>query len=158
PLCRVRPLVDEELTGAPAFMHRPRPPIGAHEAQAIEIDVPMPAAVDLDGDDRLALVLGGPAVELARTSIGAIAVRVFAPFDFPDDLPHRRLPLFIVTTFLPLRAHGQRTGSISVGASRSVAHLSQLLPVPAKVLSQSRTALGASGAMAQTILIVDDDP
>ncbi len=56
--------------------------------QAVEFGGAVMACVDLDSGDRTAMPVRRQAVELARTAVGAIAVRELTCSDRPIDVGH----------------------------------------------------------------------
>src|SRR5258708_7668770 len=81
---RPPPVADRLHPGA-ALMNGRRPGDGEGGVQAIQPGRPEMAGIDVEEDDRPAVAVRRPGVELARAAIGAIAVDELHAMEFPID-------------------------------------------------------------------------
>ena len=85
----VRPLIDDGLTLAVALVNRPRPAIEESCAEAIERDISKVSLIDAYGREAATVsVRGTRGLELARTSVIAIAIADLHSFDVPVNQCH----------------------------------------------------------------------
>src|SRR5262249_36485675 len=117
-------LVDDELQGAVALVHRTGPAGHHHHPQPVEPHGAEMPLLDLVGDRGAAIPVGRQGVELTRTTIIAVAVGEFRRLDPPIGLSHR------ASLVLPRNedARSREARSISAGVT-PVANPS--LPAPA---------------------------
>src|SRR5258705_13629698 len=81
-------LVDDERRFAVPLVNRARPDKHSGHFQAVEPGVAMVAAINLKSDHRPAVAVCRQAVELAWTSVGAVAVGKFERPDRPTGFRH----------------------------------------------------------------------
>jgi hypothetical protein len=74
-------------------MDRTRPAHDLSGAKAIQTDISVMTLIDLIAHDGPAITMRGQPVELARTSVGAVAVYEFATPYFPSGGSHLLLPM-----------------------------------------------------------------
>src|SRR5579885_1271087 len=90
-LLRIRPHVEDRLHLALALVHGPRPPHGEGHVEPVEARRPETAPVDPEEADGPAMAVRRQRVELARATVGAVAVAELEAVNFPID--HESVPL-----------------------------------------------------------------
>src|SRR4051794_19757598 len=93
PLRWIGALVDDRERLAVAEMDRSRPGEHPGDSQAVKFGVAMVTSVDLHADHGGAVAVGRQGVELARTTVRAIAIGKFATVDGPFGVSHGKLPI-----------------------------------------------------------------
>jgi hypothetical protein len=92
-LSRVGALIDHHLHRAVAFVDRAGPNGHGHGAQAVKLDVAKMALFNLESGNVPAIAMRGEGVELARTTVGTVAIGELCRFDFPfNGYRHAALP------------------------------------------------------------------
>jgi hypothetical protein len=85
----IRPLVDDGLTLAVALVDRSREGVEERSAEAIECRVSEVTLIDPNNGKAAAVSVCGPeCLELARTSVIAVAIAELDSFDVPVNLCH----------------------------------------------------------------------
>jgi hypothetical protein len=93
----IRSLIDDSLTLAVALINWPRPAVEESCAEAIERDISKVPLIDANGREAATVsVRGTKGLELARTSVVAIAIADLDSFDIPVNLCHGPTPDAIV--------------------------------------------------------------
>ena len=91
-MCLGRALIDNYGSFALTLMYRAGPTENSYKLQVIELGRPVIALFDLEPGDCLAISVGRQSVELAGTTIGAVAVDEFTSLDHPFGVGHHYLP------------------------------------------------------------------
>jgi hypothetical protein len=78
----------------PAFVYGAGPGKNTGHSQSVQSSVAVVALRNFDPGDGMAVAVRRTAIELARTSIVAIAVNELAPFDAPANVGHVGLPCY----------------------------------------------------------------